>query len=265
MADDSCERTVVLRCSPVSSPVARKRSSKHDYDSNDGYDTDDSSSAPAMRARRSQRVKTQNTFFDPGSGEPDSLWIDSGKKPMGTVEFFTNTTVNNLPFPGHMSHLSIFEDDATVPIEDSLPRDSPNFTLAYPQGRPVVSFPSGVTFPSGRSMDYVAELNQAWVVEKLTHTIFKYLDEKLWKERIQKKVEMAMADIKHKGRKYELSKQAAKKALAESIEAYDLEEALAVTIWKSFVLERVKARTIDNVLNNHIGDVNFGGEALDEE
>ena len=53
-------------------------------------------------------------------------------------------------------------------MEDFLPKDKPMFTLGFP-GR------EGRVFPSGKSMDYVAELNQAWVVAKLTNTLVKAL------------------------------------------------------------------------------------------
>ena len=68
-------------------------------------------------------------------------------------------------------------------MEDFQSNDTPSFTFAF-QGREVQ------IFPSGRSMDYVAELHEAWVVEKLLPgaAIFKHLDERMWKEGIHAKV-----------------------------------------------------------------------------
>lgn len=66
--------------------------------------------------------------------------------------------------------------------------------------------------------------------------------EKLWKESIQKKVEGSGHGRRHQvqGKKAPSSNQAAKKVLSpDSIDAYDLEEALAETIWESFVLEEI--------------------------
>ena len=73
--------------------------------------------------------------------------------------------VDNQPFPGSMSHLSVFDEvNATVvPMEDFLPKDTPRFILGFP-GREVQVF-----------MDYVAELNQAWFVEKLYRHSFQTL------------------------------------------------------------------------------------------
>ena len=47
---------------------------------------------------------------------------------------------------------------------------------------------------------------------------------------------VAVAEMKSNGSNFHSSKQAAQKALADSIDCTDLEEALAETIWKSFVL-----------------------------
>jgi hypothetical protein len=50
-------------------------------------------------------------------------------------------------------------------------------------------------------MDYTTDVGKAWVVEKMTsNTLFKYLDEKSWKDSIQEKVEVALADRASNGK-----------------------------------------------------------------
>jgi hypothetical protein len=113
-------------------------------------------------------------------------------------------------------------------------------------------------------MDYIADVKKAWVVEKMTNTLFKYLDEKSWKESIQEKVEVALADMASNGKKYHSSKQAARKALADSTNSSDLAKELAKTICELFVLEIIKARAIENVLYR-LGGMDFGMDESNEE
>jgi hypothetical protein len=196
MSDDSSERTIRLYHSPVASPVARKRPSSYsNHDDDDDYGF---SMEVAPRVRRSHRVKTPNTFFDPGMGEPDSLWVDKEKNPRTPVEHVTRG--DNVPCSATgqptttMSHVSRVDHGANTTLRDFLPIENPNLSLVVRQGRQVV------TFPSSRSMDYIADVKKAWVVEKMTNTLFKYLDEKSWKESIQEKVEVALADMASNGK-----------------------------------------------------------------
>jgi hypothetical protein len=241
MSDSSSERTILYCSPPVASLVAKKRPSSN----RNHHDDDDLSMEAAPRVRRSHHVKTPNTFFDPGMGEPDSLWVNYAKNPRMPVEHVTR---DNAPFsatgqPTTLSHFLHVDHGANTTVRDFLPIERPNFSLVFRQGRQVV------TFPSSRSMDSIADVKKAWVVEKMTNTLFKYLDEKSWKDSIQEKVEVALADMASNGKKYHSSKQAARKALAESINSSDLAKELATAICESFVLEIIKARAIENVLD----------------
>jgi hypothetical protein len=256
-SDDSTQSTRSAVPSPVSSPVARKRQNNDDDDS---WCTE----SGARKPRRSQRLKCPNTFFDPGAGEPDSLWVDHGKKPTGTVEFFTNMLVDNQPFPGPMSPLSVLHGNGTGGVGSTRPVDGNKETVVLQSGGDTTTT---LHFPSGQAMHYVANMNQAWVVEKLCETTFRFLNEKLWMRRIKEHVKSAIVDIAmhtpqiidmaFDEQHYAASRNAALKAVAECINAKDLEEALAETIWNAFAVENVKARTIDNIMNNRMRDVNL--------
>ena len=83
-------------------------SDRDHVDNDDNNDDDDVSTVILIRkpSRRSLRVRHANTFFNPGAGEPDSLWVDHGKipnanhgkKPTENVEFFKTLMVDNEPW-----------------------------------------------------------------------------------------------------------------------------------------------------------------------
>jgi hypothetical protein len=146
ISDDSSKRTI-LYCSPVASPVAMlplwQENTQASSNSNHHCDNDLSTEA-APRVRQSHRVKTPNTFFDPGMGEPDSLWVDNKKNPRTPVEHVTrdNAPCSATRQPTTLSHFSHVDHGANTTMRVFLPIERPNFSLVFRLGRQVVTFPS---------------------------------------------------------------------------------------------------------------------------
>jgi hypothetical protein len=238
--------------SPMASPVARKRVAAAEEE----YDDEDDDKKPAVPIRRSQRARTANVFFDPGNGEPDSRWVDPRAGPTSIV-LQPKTHDQNSSSPLTM---------------DETPMDGDKTVVMLDGDETVMTSNDGDELP-------IVTLHKARMIEKLCATTFQFLDEKLWKSKIKEHVRsvlvnMAILDAQVLDTLYETkamtkevfdSMQAAKEAVSECINTKALEEKLAQVIWESFVVQHVKARVLNDVMNNSMNDVDLQGDETDDD
>lgn len=214
------------------SPVARKRPVIEDDKVDNGNDDDDRKPAAT---RRSQRIRLENIFFDPGNGEPDSRWRDRGS--------------------------GVTMDGSSINLEDGEDDDDEEMTLVI--GDETVIVPNEritTTFPDQETTTFVAAAKRAWMLEMLCDQTFKFLDEIQFKSRIRKHVKAVIIDIAmndsqildavfKKKEKTFPSWRAARQEVAKLINAKDLGETLAKAVWNAINLHAIHARVISNILN----------------